>query len=430
MRGSIPILATALFWSLAADAAQVENVRTWPAPDHTRVVFDLDAPVEYTVFVLKDPERVVIDMRHTRLATRIGRVSNPGPLLRHIRGAEREDGGLRLVLDMKEAARPRSFTLGPNQRYGHRLVVDLHPKDADEALRRVEPPPDAGGSRPPEVVVAIDPGHGGEDPGAITASGVREKDVVLALSRELRKAIDRHHGLRAVLIRDDDYYVGLRRRMEIARQARADLFVSVHADAFRDSRVHGASVYVISHKGESSEAARWLADQENAADLVGGVSFRDRDEMTSTVLLDLSQEGALSASTEAGARVLAQLGGLGKLHKRHVERAGFLVLKSPDIPSMLVEAGFLTNPQDERRLTDHRVRSAIAAAIAAGIAGYFGDHPPPGTILASRRHVIARGDTLSGIAEHYRVPLADLRAWNGIRGDFIRIGDTLMIPEG
>lgn len=429
MRGTTPILATALLWHLAAGAAQVENVRTWPAPDHTRVVFDLDAPVEYAVFVLKDPERVVIDLRRTRLGTRIGEV-RPGPLLRHIRSASRGTGDLRVVLDVKSPVRPRSFLLEPNKQYGHRLVVDLHMKEESAAPRRLERASGASEPRPREVVVAVDPGHGGEDPGAITESGVREKDVVLALSRELKQAVDRHEGLRAVLIRDDDYYVGLRRRMEIARRAQADLFVSVHADAFRESRVHGASVYVISRRGESSEAARWLADQENAADLVGGVSLDDKDEMLATVLLDLSQEAALSASTEAGARVLAQLGGLGKLHKRHVERAGFLVLKSPDIPSMLVEAGFLTNPQDERRLTDRGTRSAIAAAIAAGIADYFEDNPPPGTLLASQRHVISRGDTLSGIAERYRVPLADLRAWNGIRGDFIRVGDTLVIPGG
>ena len=429
MRGSTPILATAFLWSLAAGAAQVENVRTWPAPDHTRVVFDLDAPVEYTVFALKDPERVVVDLPRTRLATRIGEV-RPGPLLRRIRSAAREDRDLRVVLDVRSPVRWRSFPLEPNARYGHRLVVDLYPKDADGTRQRVEVPAGAGDPRPREVIVAVDPGHGGEDPGAVTSNGTREKDVVLALSRELKKAIDRRYGMRAVLIREDDYYVALRRRMEFARRARADLFVSVHADAFRDPRVHGASVYVISRRGESSEAARWLADRENAADFVGGVSLHDREEMLARVLLDLSQETALSASTEAGARVLAQLGGVGKLHKRHIERAGFLVLKSPDIPSILVETGFLTNPQDERRLNDRRAQRAIAAAIADGIAGYFEDNPPPATLLAAPRHLIARGDTLSGIAERYRVPLADLRAWNGIRGDLIRVGDTLAIPGG
>ena len=429
MRGMATVLATAFLWSLSAGAVQVQNVRTWPAPDHTRVVFDLDSPVEYAVFVLKEPERVVIDLRRTRLATRIGPV-RPGPVLRRIRSAPRGNGNLRVVLDVKSAVRPRSFLLEPNKKYGHRLVVDLHVKQEREASRRVGEAPGDGEARPREVVVAVDPGHGGEDPGAVTARGVLEKDVVLALSRELKKAIDRREGLRAVLVRDDDYYVGLRRRMDIARRAQADLFVSVHADAFRDPRVHGASVYVISRSGVSSEAARWLADQENTADLVGGVSLDDKDEMLATVLLDLSQEAALSASTEAGSRVLAQLGGLGKLHKRYVERAGFLVLKSPDIPSMLVETGFLTNPQDERRLTDRSAQRAVAGAIAAGVADYFENNPPPGTLLASPRYVIVRGDTLSSIAERHQVSLADLRAWNGIRGDLIRPGDVLRIPGG
>ena len=425
------ILAAILLWSAPIFAAQVKNVRTWPAPDHTRIVFDLDTTVAYNIFVLDEPHRVVIDMKHTRLATEIRRSSRPDRLLRGIRSAPRKYGGLRVVLDMKHPIRPRSFLLDPNKQYGHRLVVDLHPRDTGTRNEVVEsdataPAPD--GTR--DVVVAVDAGHGGEDPGAVPRAGVHEKDVVLAISRELKGALDRMEGLRAVLVRDGDYYIGLRRRMEIARQAGADLFVSVHADAFRNPKVHGASVYVISRRGASSEAARWLARQENSADLAGGVSLDDKEEGLATVLLDLSQTGSLRASREVGRRVLSRLGRIGPLHKRRVERAGFMVLKAPDIPSILVETGFITNRRDERRLRDSAQRRAIAGAIAEGIAGYFEVHPPAGTLLAKRRHVIARGDTLSDIATRYRVSLAALRTVNRIRGDRIHVGDVLRIPEG
>ena len=425
------MLATMLLWSATLSAVQVKNVRTWPAPDHTRVVFDLDSTVAYTVFLLDDPDRVVIDLKHTRLATDIRRSSRSDRLLRRIRSAPRKNGGLRVVLDLKRTIRPRSFLLDPNKQYGHRLVVDLYPKTTEMSNEGVEkePGPEAdSGLR--DIVVTVDAGHGGDDPGAVPRKGVHEKDVVLAISRELGKAIDAREGMRAVLVRNGDYYVGLRRRMELARQAGADLFVSVHADAFRDPNVHGASVYVISRRGASSETARWLATQENAADLAGGVSLDDKDEGLATVLLDLSQTAALRASREVGRRVLSRLGRIGPLHKRRVERAGFMVLKAPDIPSILVETGFITNPRDERRLKDSDERRAIAGAIAEGIAGYFEVHPPAGTLLAKRRHVIARGDTLSDIAKRYRVTLAALRSANRIRGDRIHIGDVLRIPEG
>ena len=425
------ILAAILLWSTPAAAVQVENVRTWPAPDHTRVVFDLDSSVAYNVFLLDEPDRVVIDMKHTRLATDIRRPSRSDKLLRRIRSAPRKNGGLRVVLDLKRSIRPHSFLLEPNKQYGHRLVVDLHPKSTiarDEVAENDSAHQAVDGLR--DVVVAVDAGHGGDDPGAVPRNGVHEKDVVLAIARELERVIGGKEGIRAILIRNSDYYVGLRRRMELARQVGADLFVSVHADAFRDPGVHGASVYVISRRGASSEAARWLATQENSADLAGGVSLDDKEEGLATVLLDLSQTASLRASREVGRRVLSRLGRIGPLHKRRVERAGFMVLKAPDIPSILVEAGFITNPRDERRLMDPAQRRAIAGAIAEGIAGYFEVHPPAGTLLAKRRHVIARGDTLSEIAERYRITLAALRSMNRIRGDRIHIGDVLRIPEG
>ena len=433
-------LACLMALSAPAGAADVKGIRTWPAPDHTRIVLDIDRPVEYALFVLRDPDRVVIDLRDTRLLKRVPRAHASDRLLARIRAAQRKrserrarDGtsnDLRVVLDMKQRVRPRSFLLKPNSKYGHRLVIDVHPLigDADRTVVRKQSADGAAkGTR--KVVVAVDAGHGGEDPGAITRSGIREKDVVLAISRALKRRIDRTPGMRAVLIRDGDYYIGLRRRTEIARRHGADLFVSIHADAFRDSRVRGSSVYVLSRRGASSEAARWLAQQENASDFVGGVSIDDKDDLLASVLVDLQQTATQSASAEVGGQVLRSLGRVGRSHKRRIEHAGFLVLKSPDIPSILVETGFLTNPSDAKRLSNPKHQGKVAHAILDGILRYFDRNPPPGTAFASaRRHTIARGETLSEIAVRYRVSVERLRAANRIDGSVIRVGDVLRIP--
>ena len=423
-----------------AAAVDVKNIRIWPAPDHTRVVLDIDRPVEYALFVLRDPDRVVVDLRDARLARRVPGARPGDRLLARIRAAQRKraerqagDGtrnDLRVVLDMKQRVRPKSFLLKPNRKYGHRLVIDVYPAGG-EATETTPPKRVAGGA--PEgrrkVVVAVDAGHGGEDPGAITRSGIREKNVVLAIARAVKRRIDRTPGMKAVLIRDGDYYVGLRRRTEIARRRGADLFVSIHADSFRDPRVSGSSVYVLSRRGASSEAARWLAQQENASDFVGGVSIDDKDDLLASVLVDLQQTATLSASAEVGGQVLGSLGRIGRRHKRRIEQAGFLVLKSPDIPSILIETGFLTNPTDAKRLSNSKHQEQVARAILDGILRYFDRNPPAGTTFAAaRRHTIARGDTLSEIAVKYRVSVARLRAANRIDGSFIRVGDVLRIP--
>ena len=422
--------------SVRAAAVDVENIRMWPAPDHTRIVLDVARPVEYALFVLRNPDRVVVDLRSARLLKRIPRAHPGDRLLAGIRAAQRQarDGvrnDLRVVLDMKQRVRPKSFLLKPNRKYGHRLVIDVYPAggglDKATAVRK-----QAGDDAPTarrDVVVAVDAGHGGEDPGAITRSGIREKNVVLAIARSLKRHIDRTPGMKAVLIRDGDYYVGLRRRTEIARRHGADLFVSVHADSFRDSRVSGSSVYVLSRRGASSEAARWLAEQENSSDFVGGVSIDDKDNLLASVLVDLQQTATLSASFELGGQVLRSLGRIGRKHKRRVEQAGFLVLKSPDIPSILIETGFLTNPSDAKRLSNPKHQDGVARAILDGILGYFDRNPPPGTTFAAtRRHTIARGETLSDIAVRYRVSVERLRAANRINGSIIRAGDVLRIP--
>ncbi|ROR32026.1 N-acetylmuramoyl-L-alanine amidase [Inmirania thermothiophila] len=409
--------------SATAAPVPVKGLRLWAAPESTRLVFDLDAPLEHTVFTLRDPERVVIDLEGARLAASVPLPVAEDAFVRVLRVGERKGGTLRVVADLKRQARVRSFLLPPNPPYGHRLVVDLLTPE-----RKVVAQASAPSEALRDIVVAVDAGHGGDDPGAIGHGRLREKDVVLAIARRLVARLEAEPGMRAFLVREGDYYVGLRERFEIARRARADLLVSIHADAFRDRSARGASVFVLSRRGASSEAAKWLADQENAADQIGGVSLEDKDETLRRVLLDLSQTGSLEASIDAARRVLQRLGRAGRLHSREVQRAGFVVLKAPDVPSMLVETGFITNPSEARRLRDPRHQERIAQAIAEGLVDYFRSRPPPGTRWAATHHVIRRGETLAEIARRYRVSVDDLRAANDLRGDLIRVGRVLRIP--
>ena len=431
----LALLAGTLIGAGGAEAAnvRVENVRTWPAPDHTRIVFDTNGAVDHTVFTLHDPERVVVDLRGTTLSRPIARPDKGDRLLAGVRSAARGGGDLRVVFDLKQAARPKTFLLKPSGNYGYRLVIDLRPRAAETApaASKAGAAAPALDQAPPalrDIVIAVDAGHGGDDPGAIGPARTREKVVTLQIARQLVQLLKLEQGMTGVLVRDGDYYLGLRRRMEVARSHRADLFVSIHADAFRDPKVRGTSVYVLSRNGASSEAARWLAEQENAADLVGGVSLDDKDELLASVLLDLSQTATMSASTEVGSRVLQELRKVGKTHKRRVERAGFMVLKSPDVPSILVETAFISNPEEERKLRDSTHQRALAGAILDGVRAYFQRNAPPGTLFAARRHTIERGDTLAGIAQRYRVSIDQLRATNGLDGDSIREGEVLSIP--
>ncbi len=425
---SVAALALLLIASAALAApVAVEGVRMWPAPDNTRLVFDLSAPVEHSIFALRNPDRLVIDIKHASL-DKLPPLDFDKSLIKRIRYAPRNGDDLRVVLDLKERVRPQSFVLKPNQEYGNRLVVDLYDQaQSPERARRAEPTP----GTPRDIVVAIDAGHGGEDPGAIGRHGTREKDVVLAIARRLERLMEKEPGMHPVMIRDGDYYVGLRQRVIKAREQRADLFVSIHADSFRDARARGSSVFVLSTRGASSEAASWLADRENSADLIGGVSLDDKDELVAAVLLDLSQNASLEASHAVAEQVLGGLRRVNRLHKGRVERAGFRVLKAPDMPSILVETAFISNPSEERKLRNPHEQESLARAILSGVRRYFESNPPPGTLLAKRgkTHVIARGETLSGIAHRYRVNLESLRAVNGIRGDMLQVGQELRIPR-
>ena len=398
MRFSPRLCAIALLLVPAAASAedvQLQDIRLWASPDSTRVVLDLSAPASYSLFSLGDPERIVIDLERAVLASNgIAAPAGTG-LVNAVRLGEREGGGLRVVLDVGARVQPKSFLTPPNEAYGHRLVVDLAHEQAPRATKAVP----VDGQR--DIVIAIDAGHGGEDPGAIGKNGTREKSVVLAVAKKLAERINAEPGMRAVLTRDGDYFVPFRDRIKRARDQQADLFISIHADAFVNRSVRGSSVYVLSTRRASSEAARILADRENAADLIGGVSLDDKPDVLASVLLDLSQNASISASRDAAARVLHELDNVGQLKKSEVQHASLIVLTSPDVPSMLVETAYISNPEEERRLRDPSHQGRLAGAIHAGVRRFFYDNPPPGTrvaMLASRERAGEKVATGASVA--------------------------------
>jgi N-acetylmuramoyl-L-alanine amidase len=420
-----------LLTSLQAVAAQVSGFRVWADPVKTRAVLDLDRKTSYKLFTLKNPHRVVVDLQGSSIDIPLELDKEHAGVITGVRYGKPDDNTLRVVFDLNEGAELKSFLLDPTAQYSHRLVIDLYSKSGRQKSTLVKHVTDI--SKPNrDVVIAVDAGHGGEDPGAIGKKKTREKDVVLRIARELKKAIDAEPGMQAVLTRDGDYYIPLRGRYEKARKARADLFVSIHADAFTKRSVKGSSVFVLSARGASSEYARLLADSENASDLVGGVTLSDKDDMLASVLLDLSQSATREASNKVAGDILGALKRTGKIHKNHVGRANFMVLKSPDVPSVLVETAFISNPGEEKRLTEKEFQLRMARAITRGVRDYFYNSPPPGTWIAANRgaakYIVERGDTLGGIASRYSVSLSSLRNANKIRGDKLHVGRELVIP--
>jgi N-acetylmuramoyl-L-alanine amidase len=429
---TIVMLLAALLPALATAATTIKNMRIWTEDGRTRIVLDLNRSAEHTIFTLRSPDRLVVDLDDSRLSNSLTSLPSGGAIS-SIRTGVSADGKLRVVLDLNQAVRSRSFSAGPNDQYGDRLVIDLHQDTNLRAVKRAAEEYVAGR----DVVIAVDPGHGGKDPGAIGRARTREKDVALAVARRLAARIDAEPGMKAILVRGDDYYVDHRERMEIARRQKADLFVSIHADAVNDRRARGASVYVLSTKGASDEAAKRLAQRENASEQLGGVSLSDKDAVLASVLMDLSQNAALSASLDAGSEVIRQLARVGSVHRRTVQQAGFLVLKSPDVPSILVETAYISNPDEEKKLRSSAHQEVLAEAILAGLRNYFTANPPPNTQLALNQkrgparqvsHVISRGDTLSEIAKRYNVSMSDIRTANQLSTDRVRIGQKLTIP--
>jgi N-acetylmuramoyl-L-alanine amidase len=372
----VAVLATVLL--LPAHAVDVRAVRLWAGPDGTRVILDLSGNAQHSLQVLRNPDRVVLDVAGARLGS--GARTPPAGVgaVKQVRMARQRSGELRIVLDLARPIQAKSFLAAPNDRYGYRLVIDLGASPGvDTPVKVAHAPPEAR-----DLIIAVDAGHGGEDPGAIGMNGTREKDVVLAIARELALKIDAEPGMKAVLTRNGDYFVPLRDRMRRARAQAADLFVSIHADSIRDRRIDGSSVYILSQRGATDEASRWLAERENASDLIGGVSLDDKDDVLASVLLDLSQTASLSASEVAAERVLRELNRVGEIRKPQVQQARFIVLKSPDIPSMLVETAYISNPQEEQRLRAPAHQAKLAAAIHQGVHDYFYANPPAGTRVA------------------------------------------------
>jgi len=435
MRGVLAAAWLMLVFVAPVQAAEVSDVRVWGGPEHTRVVFDISEPLDHSVFSLKDPHRLVIDLRNARAVSRLSPGRDEQGRLSGLRSGVRDGTDLRLVLDLDRELKPSTFLLPPSGPHGHRLVVDLQDKAGSsggkrEARRAVRSAERSNGTRSRDLVIAIDAGHGGEDPGAIGHHGTHEKEVVLAIARKLARLVDAEPGMRALLTRDGDYYVSLRQRAAIARDNHADLFISLHADAFKNPRARGSSVYVLSQGGASDEAARWLANRENAADRVGGVDLRDKDDQLASVLLDLSQTATMDASFALGEKVVGELASLGPVHRRQVQQAPFAVLKSPDLPSILVETAFISNPDEERRLNNSNHQQALARALLRGIKGYFQERLPEHGLMASGpvEHVIQRGETLSHIASRYQTSVTRLRDFNQLSSDRVRAGEVLRIP--
>jgi N-acetylmuramoyl-L-alanine amidase len=443
----------------AVAATQVKSVRLWRAPDNTRLVFDLTGPVQHSVFTLSSPDRLVIDINGATASGPLTVAPGDSPIT-SVRSAQRTPNDLRVVVDLKKAVTPKSFTLAPNQQYGNRLVVDLFDSAADAEPSPPQPvvatapavpvtptrpaiklTPVPNGKR--NIVIAIDAGHGGEDPGASGPRGQHEKDVVLQIAKELQRQINAEQGFRAELTRTGDYFIPLRGRTEIARKKGADLFVSIHADAAPSSAAFGASVFALSERGATSETARWLADTENRSDLIGGagnVSLDDKDRMLAGVLLDLSMTASLTSSLNVGQKVLSNIGQVTPLHKRRVEQAGFMVLKSPDIPSILVETGFISNSNEANKLQSSGHQQALARSIRTGVKQFFQQNPPPGTYMAWLRdtgkiargpstHVVRPGETLAMLAARYDLGIATLRSANDLKTDELKIGQEVTIPS-
>jgi N-acetylmuramoyl-L-alanine amidase len=373
--GATALLASVL--AVSARAVEVRAVRLWAGPDSTRVVLDLSGSAQHSLILMKNPDRVVLDVAGAHLAA-AARTPPAAGAVKQVRMATRPTGELRIVLDLAHSIRAKSFLSRPNDHYGYRLVIDLGGAVAADTPVKVEHArPDAR-----DLVIAIDAGHGGDDPGAIGKNGTCEKDVVLAIARSLALKVGAEPGMRAVLTRDGDYFVPLRDRMRRARAQQADLFVSIHADAIRDRSVDGSSVYILSQRGASDEASRWLAERENASDLIGGVSLDDKSDVLASVLLDLSQSASLNASQVAAGYVLHHLNQVGEIRKPQVQQARFMVLKSPDIPSMLVETAYISNPQEEQRLRTAAQQAKLAGAIHQGLRAYFYSDPPAGSRIA------------------------------------------------
>ena len=488
-----------------AQAATVKSVRVWRSDIYTRVVLDLDAPVRYNLVLANNPTRIIVDLSDSQLKGAVNKLPLSGTPIEIVRSSVVNNADLRLVFDLKRAVSPKSFVLKKNDTGDDRLVIDLY-----DAAPEVTPPKTATSSDEPvniesvmgsdvpaipasattsatgpapavesdsavtepkavngrTILIAVDAGHGGADSGALGPQKMREKDVTLAIAKELVRVINAQPGYSARLTRTGDYFVELKKRRDFARNMKADLFISIHADSFTDPGAYGASVFALSRKGATSEMARFLAQRENDSDLigrVGGVSLEDKDPQLAGVLVDLSMTATVNSSLQVGSKVLNAISAIAPLHARHVEQAGFVVLKSPDVPSILVETGFISNAAESKKLASPDYREKMAQAVFKGVRQHFAQHPPLSPVSptntasrvpveknlpvkkasektatksssvdsrspVARKHVVVTGDTLTGIAAQYKVSTAKIRAANNMKNDVVKLGQTLKIP--
>lgn len=476
MNFSLPpiLFFLSILYVSSLQAADVQGVRLYRAPDNTRLVFDLSGAVEHSVQLLPkqadQPERLVIDISNTAANVKMETLDLKGTPISQIQVSRINDFNLQVMLDLSAAVTPKSFMLKPNAPYGYRLVIDLVDIVAAPAI--AAPPaladkPDASKAGR-DILIMIDAGHGGEDPGALGPGRVREKEITLKIAKALEAIVNQQKGYRAELTRKGDYYVDLRKRSKMARDKKADLFVSIHADAFKNPKASGASVFAWSQRGATSETARFLADKENLSDLVGGANPDGVDDTLVQVLADLQLDGTVRLSMGMGNYVLKEMGEIAKLHKQHVEQAGFMVLKSVNVPSLLVETGFISNPAEAKKLNSPAYQQMMAKAIFSGINKHFTKIPPPDSYIAALKgeptyvsssvpsiiapanaaddptpvkvspvkakpraaavHVVKRGDNLSDIARRYGVSLTALKKHNKLTQSKIFVGQKLKIP--
>ncbi|WP_067036904.1 N-acetylmuramoyl-L-alanine amidase [Marinomonas gallaica] len=430
----LPVLL--LTMSTLMQAAQVKDIRVGQQPGSTRLVFELDSSVDHRMFPLSNPDRVVLDINDTDISQDV--VASLSALssdaLLRVRYAKR-DSGMRFVLDLNKKVKAKTTKLAASGGYGPRILVELDYGVQSSSAPTVVKSLASISDEKRDIVVVIDPGHGGKDPGALGQYKVREKDIVLSIGRELAKRLNAKPGIKAVMTRSTDVYLQLRDRSRVAREANADLMISIHADAFTKSSARGASVWALSLSGKTSEMGRWLAQQEQSADLVGGISLDDKDQLLAEVLLDMSMNSTIQMSLDIGKEVLGEMRGVAKLHKNSVQQAGFVVLKSPDIPSILIETGFVSNKTEAKNLSSLTYRRKLASSIAKGVEDFFVSNPPDGTYIAWQKtqkggytYTVSKGDTLSEIARKNGVSLDSLRSANTLRNDVIWIGQKLSIP--
>lgn len=455
--GFLLLIAATATWA----QNQVNSMRVWSDQGHTRLVVETASPAKYKLIRLSGPDRLVVDLSDTKLKTRMPQSKGKGSLVKKVRSGVRNGDDLRLVLDLYGPTKSKIFQIKKDSKNPNRLVVDLFGKGVSAPVVKktlpVAPPKKRLSTQPQQMVakagkapapkpinsnlrnatgrdlvIAIDAGHGGKDPGAVGKRGAREKDVVLAISKKIAGLINRQKGMKAVLIRKGDYFLSLGRRVQLAHKHDADLFISIHADAFENSNVRGSSVYTLSNRGATSLAAKMLAQRENRSDEIGGIELKEQSNDLAKVLIDLAQTGSRDASYEVAGSVLSELRRVGKVHNRKVQKAGFAVLKSASIPSILVETAYISNPEEERKLKDSRHQTKLANSIMRGVQRYFKYNPVPGSLLAGQtnhEYIVSGGDTLEQVARKFNLDVSELKSYNALSNDKVRVGQVLQIPK-